>query len=225
LPAAHIAYLKALRKGTKTPIIAVITAGSAVDIAAIAPYADAIILAWYPGEQGGNALADILFGKVSPSGHLPVTFYNAFSDLPAYNDYAMKGRTYRYYSGKVQYPFGFGLSYTTFSYAWQTQPGNITSLNDTIRFSVKIKNTGNYNGDEVAQVYVHYPAVDRMPVEELKAFKKIHVDKNNEAVAEFKIPVSELKKWDIDKHAWKLYNGNYTFAIGSSSADKNCLQW
>lgn len=132
----------------------------------------------------------------------------------------MKGRTYRYYNGKVQYPFGFSLSYTSFAYDWQMQPKNVQSLNDTIRFSVKVKNTGNYDGDEVAQVYVHYPSIDRMPVEELKAFRKIHLNKNNEAVAEFKIPVAELKKWDMEKHTWKLYSGNYTFVVGSNSSDQ-----
>ena len=98
LPAGNIAFMKALRKGNPAkPIIAVITAGSDVDVAAIEPYADAIILAWYPGQQGGNALADLLFGKVSPSGHLPVTFYRSIADLPPYESYAMRGRTYRYY--------------------------------------------------------------------------------------------------------------------------------
>ncbi len=114
LPAAHIAFMKELRKKNGgNPVIAVVTAGSAVDISAIEPYADAIILAWYPGEQGGNALADILFGSVSPAGRLPVTFYQSFADVPAYDNYAMKGRTYRYFNGKVQYPFGYGLSYTS----------------------------------------------------------------------------------------------------------------
>src|SRR6476469_4459053 len=112
LPASQIAYMKALRAGHTKPVIAVITAGSAVDVAAIAPYADAIVYAWYPGEQGGTALADILFGKVSPSGRLPVTFYSSINDLPAYDSYSMQGRTYRYFNGKVQYPFGYGLSYT-----------------------------------------------------------------------------------------------------------------
>ncbi|MES1220116.1 MAG: glycoside hydrolase family 3 C-terminal domain-containing protein, partial [Bacteroidota bacterium] len=216
LPAAHIAYLKALRKGTKTPIIAVITTGSAVDIAAIAPYADAIIIAWYPGEQGGNALADILFGKVSPSGHLPVTFYNSFNDLPAYNDYSMKGRTYRYFSGHVQYPFGFGMSYTSFKYDWIKKP---VSNKDTVSFSVKVGNTGNYNGDEVVQVYVQYPPADGMPVKELKAFKRLSITKNKNGVAEFRIPVSDLQKWDMENHKWKLYPGDYIFTAGSSSMD------
>jgi beta-glucosidase len=98
LPASQIAFMKALRKGTKTPIVAVITAGSDLDLSSIDPYVDAIIYAWYPGQEGGNALADILFGKVSPSGKLPVTFYKSLNELPAYDDYAMQGRTYRYFT-------------------------------------------------------------------------------------------------------------------------------
>src|ERR1700761_1153410 len=120
LPASEIAFMKQLRRDVKKPIIALITAGSDIDISAIEPYADAIVMAWYPGEQGGNAFADLLFGKISPSGHLPVTFYKSINDVPDYSDYAMKNRTYRYFTGAVQYPFGFGMSYTSFDYQPQT---------------------------------------------------------------------------------------------------------
>jgi len=217
LPAAHIAYLKALRKGTKTPIIAVINAGSAVDVSSIAEYAEAVILAWYPGEEGGNALADILFGKVSPSGHLPVTFYNSFSDLPAYADYSMKGRTYRYFTGKVQYPFGFGMSYTSFDYTWIKQP---VVQKDSISFSAKIKNTGSYNGDEVVQVYVSYPEQPGMPVKELKAFRRVSLNTSGETAIEFSIPLSELQKWDPKTHRWKINKGGYKIVVGSNAADE-----
>jgi len=217
LPASHIAYLKALRKGTKTPVIVVINAGSAVDISAIASYADAIILAWYPGEEGGNALADILFGKVSPSGHLPVTFYQSFNDLPSYSDYTMKGRTYRYFTGKVQYPFGFGMSYTSFDYSWLKQP---VVVKDTVVCSIKIRNTGNFGGDEVAQVYIHYPVLAGMPVKELKAFRRVSMNKNAETEVTFLIPLNELKKWDEKKHDWKLYTGTYTIVAGSNADDE-----
>lgn len=221
IPAAHIAYLKALRKGTKTPIILVINSGSAVDVAAVAPYADAIILAWYPGEEGGNALADILFGKVSPSGHLPITFYNSIDELPAYDNYAMKGRTYRYFNGKVQYPFGFGLSYTKFNYSWNKKP---VIINDSISFSVKIKNTGNYNGDEVMQTYIEYPQMPAMPLKELKAFKKISLKINEEKEVTFLIPITEMKKWDSEKNDWQLYSGEYKIFIGSNSEDKRLME-
>ncbi|HNP43990.1 MAG TPA: glycoside hydrolase family 3 N-terminal domain-containing protein [Panacibacter sp.] len=217
LPASHIAYMKALRKGTKTPIIAVINAGSAVDVSAIADYADAIILAWYPGEEGGNALADILFGKVSPSGHLPVTFYNDFSDLPPYEDYGMKGRTYRYFTGKTQYPFGFGLSYSNFSYQWMKKPALVK---DSLLFSVKINNTGAYNADEVAQLYIHYPAAVNMPLRELKAFKRVYIESKGSAIVSFAIPVAELQKWDDATHSWKLFPGSYQIVAGSNAEDE-----
>jgi beta-glucosidase len=218
LPAAHIKFLKELRKKNK-PVIVVVTAGSAVDIAAIEPYADAIILAWYPGEQGGNALADIVFGKVSPSGRLPVTFYKSLDDLPAYENYSVAGRTYRYFSGDVQFPFGFGLSYSSFKYRWLTQPKTIRSVNDTILLSVAIENTGSYDADEVAQAYIKYPGIERMPLKELKGFKRVHIAKGNERIVRFSIPVSELQKWDLDQNQWRLYQGKYEVLIGSSSQD------
>ena len=218
LPAAHISLLKQLRKKNK-PVIAVVTAGSNVDISAIEPYADAIILAWYPGEQGGNALADIIFGKESPAGRLPVTFYKSLNDLPSYDNYNMKGRTYRYYDGEVQYPFGFGLSYTSFTYSWKEEPTSVSSLNDKIRFSITIKNTGAMDGDEVAQVYIQYPHMDRMPLKELKGFKRIHIIKGKEQTIRFSIPITELQKWDLAQKKWVLYPGDYRILIGASSTD------
>lgn len=217
LPAGHIAFLKALRKGNNKPIIVVITAGGETDVSAIEPYADAIIYAWYPGGQGGNALADILFGKVSPSGRLPVTFYHSFDDLPSYENYAMKGRSYRYYTGKVQYPFGFGLSYTSFAYNWLQSPAPVYQLKDTIHVALNIKNTGNYDGDELVQVYINYPSMERMPLKELKAFKKVMVKKDKTQKVSLDIPLSELNKWDIESHSWKLYPGTYSVCIGKNA--------
>ena len=219
LPVSHIAYMKALRTACKKPIVAVITAGGAVDVTAIEPYADAIILAWYPGEQGGNALADILFGVVSPSGKLPVTFYSSLDDLPAYESYAMKGRTYRYYNGRVQYPFGFGLSYASFAYEWVREPALDGAVKNEVSFSVKLKNTGSFDGAEVVQAYVEYPPMERMPLKELKGFKKLEIPKGKESVAELRIPFSELQKWDLKQHQWKLYPGEYTICIGKNAQD------
>jgi beta-glucosidase len=223
LPASHIAFMKALRKDNKKPVIAVITAGSAVDISAIEPYADAIILAWYPGEQGGNALADILFGNVSPAGRLPVTFYQSFADVPAYDNYAMRGRTYRYFTGKVQYPFGYGLSYTSFDYEWNDWPVSFHSAKDTIKCSIKVKNMGRMDADEVVQVYVEYPPIDRMPVKELKAFKRVHVKARDVEEVQLAIPVADLQKWDLATRNWKLYPGTYTIFAGGNSTDKKIV--
>jgi len=220
LPASEIAYMKELRKdvGDK-PIVLVITAGSDVDVSAVEPYADAIIFAWYPGEQGGNALADLLFGKVSPSGHLPLTFYRSINDVPDYENYHMKGRTYRYFNGPVQYPFGFGLSYTSFAYELQQGLKSSYKTTDTLNVTVKVKNTGAMDGDEVVQAYIQYPNIDRMPVKELKSFKRISISKGGEQLVSLRIPVKELQKWDLAAHQWKVYPGNYHLVLGSNSAD------
>ena len=218
LPAAHIAYIKALRRSIHDkPLIVVVTAGSAVDLTPLLPYADAILLAWYPGEQGGNALADIVFGKVSPSGHLPVTFYRELSDLPDYKDYTLKGRTYRYYGGPVQYPFGFGLSYTQFTYTWQQQP---RTTKDSLFFSLTVNNTGNFDGDEVVQAYIEYPNAERMPLKELKAFRRISVAAGSTQNVSIAIPMIELQKWDLASGKWKLVKGNYKLILGSHSRDE-----
>jgi beta-glucosidase len=221
LPKSEIAFMKALRKSVRhKPIITVITCGSDVDIDAIAPYADAIILAWYPGEQGGNALADLIFGDVSPSGHLPVTFYKAISDVPDYKDYSMKGRTYRYYNGPVQYPFGFGLSYTSFEYTLQGSLKNKYKTPDTISVSLRVNNTGMMDGDEVVQAYIEYPKLERMPVKELKSFKRASVTKGDAQSITIKIPIMELQKWDMGTHGWRVYPGNYKLILGSNSRDE-----
>jgi len=219
LPRSHILFLKKLRAAHNKPIIVVVNAGSNVDIAAIEPYADAIILAWYPGEQGGNALADIVFGKISPSGRLPVSFYSSLNDLPDYTNYSMQGRTYRYFKGALQYPFGFGLSYTSFAYTWNKQPQTTYASNETIEFSVAVENTGSMDGDEVVQAYIEYPEINGMPLKELKAFKKVSTKKSGKLNVALSIPVSELKKWDTASNTWKLYPGNYTLCLGKNAND------
>lgn len=219
LPAAHVAYVKAIRKKHQKPLIAVVTAGSAVNIAAIEPYVDAIILAWYPGEQGGNALGDVIFGKASPAGRLPVTFYQSLNDLPAYDNYSMQGRTYRYYNGRVQYPFGFGLSYGAFEYGWTTKPLQKYTAKDSIEFSIQVKNTGKMDADETLQIYIEYPALERMPFRELKAFRKATIARGQSRVITFAVPVAELKKWDQKSRSWKLYGGEYKLHVSHDSQD------
>lgn len=218
LPASHVAYIKALRKASDKPLIVVITAGSATDVSAIEPYADAIIYAWYPGEQGGNALADLLFGKVSPSGRLPLTFYKNLSDLPAFDNYNMEGRTYRYFKGQVQYPFGFGLSYTKFEYKWDSD----TILTDDAKnytLSVNVTNRGYVDADEVVQLYLESPKLEKMPLEELKFFKRISLKRGETKTVRIEVPVEELKKWNSETKQWYLARGEYIFKVGASSQD------
>jgi beta-glucosidase len=219
LPAAQLAFLRALRKAGTKPLIVVLTGGGAMDLSAVEPYADAILLAWYPGEQGGAAAAELLFGDASPSGRLPVTFYRSAGDLPPYEDYAMKGRTYRYFAGKAAYPFGFGLSYTEFAYGWDARPpGRSYVAGDTIAFSVAVENRGARAGDDVVQVYVGYPGGE-MPRTELKAFRRVTVGRGGSARAAFAIPVSELEKWDAGAHAWGVRPGTYALRVGRNSED------
>lgn len=220
LPASHIAFLKRLRQSIDKPIILILTGGGAIDISQVEQYADAIIFAWYSGEQGGNALSDIIFGVESPSGRLPVTFYKSVNDLPEFTDYNMKNRTYRYFEGPVLYPFGYGLSYTTFVYNWAEKPSNHLSMQDVLNFNVNIKNNGRMDGDEVVQVYIEYPNIERMPIKELKEFERISLMKNESKTMNFSIPVTELMKWDIQSNKWKLFQGKYRIFIGSNSIDK-----
>lgn len=217
IPRSHILYLKKLRETNNKPVITVITGGSALNIKDVEPYSDAVIMAWYPGEQGGNALADILFGDVSPSGRLPVTFYNDVKDLPDYADYSMKNRTYRYFGGEVQYPFGYGLSYTTFEYNWIKKPLKRYSKNNTINIELKIKNTGNFDANEAVQVYIGYPGLDRMPLKELKAISNVRVKAGEEKTVTLTIPVSELQKWDLKANNWKLYKGDYKLMVSKNA--------
>jgi beta-glucosidase len=139
--------------------------------------------------------------------------------VPDYSDYNMKGHTYRYYDGPVQYPFGFGLSYTSFAYTLQSGLKSGYKPTDTLTASVNIKNTGAMDGDEVLQAYIEYPAIDRMPFKELKFFKRVSITKGNEQAVTVNIPVKELQKWDLATHKWKIYPGNYKLVIGSNSQD------
>ncbi|HEY6083447.1 MAG TPA: glycoside hydrolase family 3 C-terminal domain-containing protein, partial [Chitinophagaceae bacterium] len=223
LPVSQVAFIKALRKASSHPLIAVVTGGSDIDLSSIEPYVDAIIMAWYPGEQGGTALADVLFGKVSPAGRLPVTFYQSADELSSFTDYRMQGRTYRYFKGKVEYPFGFGLSYTSFTYSWNKEPLKTYKAGDTIALSVIVRNTGKMNGDEVVQCYVEYPDLPRMPVKELKQFRRVGIQENGMRTVDMRIPVSELKKWDMQHNSWKLYSGPYRIIVGSNSMDQRLV--
>ncbi|HZE82869.1 MAG TPA: fibronectin type III-like domain-contianing protein, partial [Puia sp.] len=143
------------------------------------------------------------------------------SDLPSYRDYGMKGRTYRYYPGPVQYPFGYGLSYTSFGYTWQRSLKKTAyTARDTLSFSISVNNTGAMDGDEVVQAYIQYPSMERMPVEELKAFRRASIARNGTRELQFSIPLNELQKWDLSKGRWNLYPGTYKIVLGSNSRDE-----
>ena len=174
LPAAQIDYLRKLKAGNKNPVIAVVTGGSPMNLAEVQQIADAVLLVWYPGEEGGNAVADVLYGKVSPSGKLPVTFPRSYDQLPPFEDYSMKGRTYRYMKAEPLYPFGFGLSYTTFAYSGLTVSKAKIRRGEPVTVEVTVTNTGRYASDEVAELYVtHENAGDSAALFALKGFQRV----------------------------------------------------
>ena len=217
IPASHIAFLKKLRAASDHPIIAVVTGGSDMDLSQVEAYSDAVILAWYPGEQGGNALADILFGKVAPSGRLPVTFYRSLKQLPDYESYQMQGRTYRYFNGKVEYPFAYGLSYVSFDYSWKEQPLKKYSATDEIELIIAVRNDGKMDAKEMVPVFVGYPSIDEMPIEELKQFRKVNIPAGKTRIVHFSVPVDELSKWDESAQLWRVYPGNYEIYVGGDA--------
>ncbi|MBX2966337.1 MAG: glycoside hydrolase family 3 C-terminal domain-containing protein [Cyclobacteriaceae bacterium] len=154
LPQHQIEYLRKLKEGHNNPVIAIVTGGSPMNLAEVHELADAVLLIWYPGQEGGNAVADIIFGNASPSGRLPITFPKSLNQLPAYEDYSMKGRTYRYMEEEPLYPFGFGLSYTQFSYSDIKLSATSIKKNQSVEVQVTITNSGKQEGEEVVQLYI-----------------------------------------------------------------------
>ena len=197
--------------------VVVLVAGSSIAINWIDEHIPAILDVWYPGEQGGNAVAEALFGDYNPGGRLPLTFYRSMDDLPAFDDYALTnglGRTYQYFTGTPLYEFGYGLSYTTFKYSQLTAQ----DCGDRIEVGFNVANTGRRDGDEVAQVYVHYPETGTyMPIKQLKGFERVSIARGQKKAVSIAIPKKELRYWDERKGAFVTPAGNYTIMVGSSS--------
>lgn len=217
----QIEFLRLMReKYPEKPIIVVVTGGSAIDISAIQPFADAILLAWYPGEQGGNAVADLIFGDENPSGKLPVTFYKSVNDLPPYDDYSMQGRTYRYFSGETLFPFGYGLSYADFEYISATSNRTEYEAGEEILLTVTIKNTSVLKGAEVVQVYCDYPiSGDAAPNKSLIAFARVEILPYSVQSVDFVIPIENFRLWDGNLNDYQVSKGTYHLMVGSSSQD------
>ncbi len=218
-PSGEEALLKALHK-TGKPVILVLVGGSALAVNWAEINIPAIIDAWYPGEQGGNAVADVLFGDYDPAGRLPVTFYKSVKQLPPFTDYSMEGRTYRYFTGKPLYPFGYGLSYTTFTYSGMHVNKDIVGQGDTIRVSVNVRNTGERDGDEVAQLYARsLTSEPDKPIKSLEGFKRVSVPHGESRTVTFVLPVRSLKDYSVRKNEYVVRPGKYELEVGSSSAE------
>jgi beta-glucosidase len=174
------------------PVVLVLTGGSALAVNWAKGHVNAILDAWYPGEEGGTAVAETLSGKNNPGGRLPVTFYTSVAQLPPFEDYSMKGRTYRYFEGTPLYPFGYGLSYTTFSYSDLTLPTNPVAAGQPVTAEATITNTGSVAGDEVAQFYLRFPNVAGAPIRALRGFQRIHLDPGQSKRLQFHLTPRDL---------------------------------
>jgi beta-glucosidase len=217
LPDVQEALIRRL-KDTGKPLVCVMMSGSALAMPAVDGQANALLEAWYPGQAGGTALAEILLGKCNPSGHLPVTFYRATSDLPPFAEYAMKDRTYRYFSGKVLYPFGHGLSYTSFAFTHARVEAQRAGADQaSLQVGVDIANTGARGGDAVVQVYVTPPgARERLA---LGAFARVSLAPAARQSLRLTVPTHALRRWNTQAHAYEVPTGEWKVMIGTSSAD------
>ena len=219
LPKVQREFLKALKAAGKQ-VIFVNCSGSAIALEPETQTCEAIVQAWYPGQEGGTAVADVLFGDVNPSGKLPVTFYKRTEQLPDYEDYSMKGRTYRYFNDAL-FPFGYGLSYTTFEVgeACSTVNGGDIAINFTV------KNTGKRDGTEIVQVYIRNKADKEGPLKTLRAFKRVSVKAGQKTSETISLSRESFEGWDSETNTMRVKPGKYEVLVGNSSLDKdlNCL--
>ena len=212
LPRAQQQLLEDLASSGK-PVVVVLMNGSALAVNWADEHAAAILEAWYPGQQGGTAVAGALAGDYSPGGKLPLTFYKSVDQLPAFDDYNMNGRTYRYFRGEPLYPFGYGLSYTKFDYENLTFDKQSLSGSDDLTASVDVKNSGPMAGDEVVQVYLSHSGIDGAPVRALAGFQRVHLERGQSQTVRIKIPNRQLSVVDNDG-ARKIVPGDLQIWVG-----------
>lgn len=220
LPKVQKEMVKAL-KNTGKPVIFIVCTGSALALTWEEENLDAILNAWYGGQEGGTAVADVLFGDYNPAGRLPVTFYTSADQLPDFQDYHMKGRTYRYMTETPLYPFGYGLSYTTFDYQNAKLSADQIGKDQSVTFSVDLSNTGKMDGDEIIQLYVKYPDHPEEPIKALKAFKRIPIKAGATESVNITLESKAFRTFDDQTQTMSVRPGNYQVLYGSSSADKD----
>ena len=203
---------------TGKPVAVVLMNGSALAVNWINEHANAVLDAWYPGEEGGAAVAETLSGKNNPAGRLPVTFYKGVDQLPHFEDYGMANRTYRYFTGKPLYPFGYGLSYTKFSYSNLTVPQQGIAAGKPVETDVTVTNTGKIPGDEVVQLYLKFPPVKGSPLIALRGFERIHLDPGASQTVHFELKQRDLGMVSEDGNPM-IAPGDYTISLGGGQPD------
>lgn len=217
LPRPEQELLEAV-SATGKPVVLVLANGSALSMNWAKQHVNAILESWYAGEEGGAAIAETLSGKNNPAGRLPVTFYTGVDQLPPFEDYSMNARTYRYFKGTPLFPFGYGLSYTTFSYSGLTLPKIPLKAGDPLIMEVTVTNTDKRDGDEVVQVYLSFPNVAGAPLRALRAFKRIHLKPGEAQKLRF-----ELKERDLSMVSEGgeviIAEGQYSVSVGGGQPD------
>ena len=221
LPKVQRDFLKALKDAGKT-IIFVNCSGSCIALEPEIKTCDAIVQAWYPGQEGGTAVADVLFGDYNPSGKLPVTFYKNSNQLPDYEDYSMKGRTYRYFTDAL-FPFGYGLSYTNFEITKAGVEKNGTNPTDWT-LTTEVANTGKRDGAEVVQVYIRNLQDADGPLKTLRGFERINVKAGGTATATIQLNKQSFEFWDAESNTMRVKPGKYEILVGTSSDEKNARE-
>ena len=218
LPKTQINYIKTLRsKAGSKPIILVLNSGSALNLSEVEPYVDAIIYAWYLGEQGGNAIAEIIFGDSNPSGKLPFTIPRSTDQLPDYKDYSMKNRTYRYIQYIPMYPFGFGLSYSPIKFSDLNFSDDIFKIGNSMTVSLQVENISDKYTEQVIQMYITQPDSNYInPKFSLKQFKRIFLGPREKKIITFLLTSQMLESFDVNGNS-KLQTGTYKITIGNSS--------
>ena len=219
LPVDQQQFIQEIYKSNPKTIV-VLVAGSSLAVNWIQDNVPAVVNAWYPGEQGGNAIANVLFGDYNPAGRLPLTYYKSTTDLPAFDDYEVfNGRTYMYFEKKPIYAFGYGLSYTTFNYSNISLDKPVMEKGDTVTVNVDIQNAGKLDGDEVVQLYIHQKSGSlKLPQKQLKAFQRINLKKDETKTVSFKLSRKDLSFWN-EKNEFVLEPGDIQIQIGASSDD------
>ena len=220
LPAVQRELIDALHRAGKK-IVLVNCSGSPIGLEPETKKCEAILQAWYPGQQGGTAVAEVLFGDYNPAGRLPVTFYRNVSQLPDFEDYNMVGRTYRYMQDTPLFPFGYGLSYTTFSYGKVVLDKSEVTAGQTLKLTVPVTNTGKRGGEEVVQVYLKKQGDAEGPVKTLRAFKRVFIPAGQTVNIEFDLKDKELEWWDEQTNTVRVCSGTYDIMVGGSSEDES----
>ena len=217
LPAVQREMIKALHDAGKK-VIFVNCSGSPIAMEPETEYCQAILQAWYPGQSGGKAVAEVLFGDYNPAGRLPATFYRNLAQLPDFEDYNMAGHTYRFFNGEPLFPFGYGLSYTTFKYG-KIQLKSSAQTGETVKITVPVTNTGSRNGEEVVQVYLKKQGEADGPVKTLRAFKRVYIPAGKTVKVELELTPKQLEWWDSATNTMRTMPNTFDVMVGGSSKD------